>query len=170
MTRARYIPAATAGYPLPSMPIESAWHDNLCVVLCCHNHSSLKSASAVAVFTASLLSESGTSVTLEHFSTWEISADGLRKWTAEVLEPGARMALAGQLPVSGNDHVRRAEAPFDVFLQADLLLHGNERTPAYCPRLKLSSVIAAGGAVRGRAVPVCGRGQCWPCDGRIPYQ
>ena len=33
---------------------------------------------------------------LEHFSTWEISAEELRTWGREVLEPRAKMALSGE--------------------------------------------------------------------------
>lgn len=49
---------------------------------------------------------------LEHFSTWEISADDLRKWTAEVLEPGAKMALAGEGEYKAGDHCRFCRARF----------------------------------------------------------
>ena len=56
---------------------------------------------------------------LEHFSTWEISADGLRKWTAEVLEPGARMALAGAGEYKAGDHCRFCRARFKCRARAD---------------------------------------------------
>lgn len=56
---------------------------------------------------------------LEHFSTWEISADNLRKWTAEVLEPGARMALAGEGEYKAGDHCRFCRARFKCRARAD---------------------------------------------------
>lgn len=56
---------------------------------------------------------------LEHFSTWEISADDLRKWTAEVLEPGARMALAGEGEYKAGDHCRFCRARFKCRARAD---------------------------------------------------
>lgn len=56
---------------------------------------------------------------LEHFSTWEISADDLRKWTAEVLEPWARMALAGEGEYKAGDHCRFCRARFKCRARAD---------------------------------------------------
>lgn len=56
---------------------------------------------------------------LEHFSTWEISAADLRKWTAEVLEPGARMALAGEGEYKAGDHCRFCRARFKCKARAD---------------------------------------------------
>lgn len=56
---------------------------------------------------------------LEHFSTWEISADDLRKWTAEVLEPRARMALAGEGEYKAGDHCRFCRARFKCRARAD---------------------------------------------------
>ena len=56
---------------------------------------------------------------LEHFSTWEISAADLRKWTAEVLEPGARMALAGEGEYKAGDHCRFCRARFKCRARAD---------------------------------------------------
>lgn len=56
---------------------------------------------------------------LEHFSTWEISADDLRKWTAEVLEPGAKMALAGEGEYKVGDHCRFCRARFKCRARAD---------------------------------------------------
>lgn len=56
---------------------------------------------------------------LEHFSTWEISADDLRKWMAEVLEPGARMALAGEGEYKAGDHCRFCRARFKCRARAD---------------------------------------------------
>lgn len=56
---------------------------------------------------------------LEHFSTWEISADDLRKWTAEVLEPGAKMALAGEGEYKAGDHCRFCRARFKCRARAD---------------------------------------------------
>ncbi len=56
---------------------------------------------------------------LEHFSTWEIPADDLRKWTAEVLEPGARMALAGEGEYKAGDHCRFCRARFKCRARAD---------------------------------------------------
>lgn len=56
---------------------------------------------------------------LEHFSTWEISADDLRKWTTEVLEPGARMALAGEGEYKAGDHCRFCRARFKCRARTD---------------------------------------------------
>lgn len=56
---------------------------------------------------------------LEHFSTWEISADDLRKWTAEVLEPGAKMALAGEGEYKAGDHCCFCRARFKCRARAD---------------------------------------------------
>lgn len=56
---------------------------------------------------------------LEHFSTWEISTDDLRKWTAEVLEPGAKMALAGEGEYKAGDHCRFCRARFKCRARAD---------------------------------------------------
>lgn len=49
---------------------------------------------------------------LEHLSTWEISAEELKKWGAEVFEPGANMALAGEGTYSAGDHCRFCKARF----------------------------------------------------------
>ncbi len=50
---------------------------------------------------------------LEHLSTWEISAEELKKWGAEVFEPGANMALAGEGTYSAGDHCRFCKARFN---------------------------------------------------------
>ena len=50
---------------------------------------------------------------LEHLSTWEISAEELKKWGAEVFEPGANMALSGEGPYSAGDHCRFCKARFN---------------------------------------------------------
>jgi hypothetical protein len=50
---------------------------------------------------------------LEHLSTWEISAEELKKWGAEVFEPGAEMALAGEGTYSAGDHCRFCKARFN---------------------------------------------------------
>lgn len=47
---------------------------------------------------------------LEHFSTWEISVEELHRWAAEVLEPKARMALAGEGEYRAGDHCRFCKA------------------------------------------------------------
>ena len=49
---------------------------------------------------------------LEHLSTWEISAEELKKWGAEVFEPGANMALAGEGTYSAGEHCRFCKARF----------------------------------------------------------
>lgn len=49
---------------------------------------------------------------LEHFSTWEISADELKKWGVDVFEPGAKMALAGEGTYSAGDHCRFCKARY----------------------------------------------------------
>ena len=49
---------------------------------------------------------------LEHLSTWEISAEELRKWGSEVFEPGAKMALAGEGTYSAGDHCRFCKARY----------------------------------------------------------
>ena len=50
---------------------------------------------------------------LEHLSTWEIYAEELKKWGAEVFEPGANMALAGEGTYSAGDHCRFCKARFN---------------------------------------------------------
>jgi len=50
---------------------------------------------------------------LEHLSTWEISAEELKKWGAEAFEPGANMALAGEGTYSAGDHCRFCKARFN---------------------------------------------------------
>ena len=50
---------------------------------------------------------------LEHLSTWEISAEELKKWGAEVFEPGAEMALAGKGEYSAGEHCRFCKARFN---------------------------------------------------------
>lgn len=50
---------------------------------------------------------------LEHLSTWEISAEELKKWGAEVFEPGANMALSGEGTYSAGDHCRFCKARFN---------------------------------------------------------
>ena len=50
---------------------------------------------------------------LEHLSTWEISTEELKKWGAEVFEPGANMALAGEGTYSAGDHCRFCKARFN---------------------------------------------------------
>ncbi len=56
---------------------------------------------------------------LEHFSTWEISAEELRKWTEEVLEPGAKLALAGEGEYKAGDHCRFCKARFKCRARAE---------------------------------------------------
>lgn len=50
---------------------------------------------------------------LEHLSTWEISTEELKNWGAEVFEPGANMALAGEGTYSAGDHCRFCKARFN---------------------------------------------------------
>lgn len=56
---------------------------------------------------------------LEHFSTWEMSAEELKKWTAEVLEPGAKLALAGEGEYKAGDHCRFCKARFKCRARAE---------------------------------------------------
>lgn len=56
---------------------------------------------------------------LEHFSTWEMSAEELKKWTVEVLEPGAKLALAGEGEYKAGDHCRFCKARFKCRARAE---------------------------------------------------
>ncbi|MSA03337.1 DUF2800 domain-containing protein [Lactonifactor sp. BIOML-A3] len=59
---------------------------------------------------------------LEHFSTWEISAEELRTWGKEVLEPRAKMALSGEGEFKAGDHCRFCKARFQCRARAEELL------------------------------------------------
>ena len=56
---------------------------------------------------------------LQHFSTWEISAEDLLTWGKEVLEPGAAMALAGVGEYASGDHCRFCKARFTCRKRAE---------------------------------------------------
>ena len=56
---------------------------------------------------------------LQHFSTWEISAEDLLTWGNEVLEPGAAMALAGVGEYASGDHCRFCKARFTCRKRAE---------------------------------------------------
>ena len=47
---------------------------------------------------------------IEHFSTWEISAEDLFSWGKDVFEPGAARALAGEGEFKAGDHCRFCKA------------------------------------------------------------
>lgn len=49
---------------------------------------------------------------IEHFSTWEISAEELLSWGKEVFEPGAAKALSGEGEFMAGDHCRFCKARF----------------------------------------------------------
>lgn len=59
---------------------------------------------------------------LEHFSTWEISAEELRTWGKEVLEPRAKMALSGEGEFKAGDHCRFCKARFQCRARAEEFL------------------------------------------------
>ena len=59
---------------------------------------------------------------LEHFSTWEISAEELRTWGREVLEPRAKMALSGEGEFKAGDHCRFCKARFQCRARAEEFL------------------------------------------------
>lgn len=54
-----------------------------------------------------------------NFSSWEVSVEDLEKWTAEVLEPRARMALAGEGEFKAGDHCRFCRARFTCRARAE---------------------------------------------------
>lgn len=47
---------------------------------------------------------------IEHFSTWEIPAEELRKWGREIFSPAAKMALAGEGEFKAGEHCRFCRA------------------------------------------------------------
>lgn len=49
---------------------------------------------------------------LDHFSTWEISADDLHEWAEAVFEPTAKMALAGEGEFKAGEWCRFCKARF----------------------------------------------------------
>ena len=56
---------------------------------------------------------------IEHFSTWEISAEELLVWGKDVLEPGAAKALAGEGEFKAGDHCRFCKARFTCRARAE---------------------------------------------------
>lgn len=56
---------------------------------------------------------------IEHFSTWEISAEDLFAWGKNVFEPGAAKALAGEGEFKAGDHCRFCKARFTCRARAD---------------------------------------------------
>ena len=56
---------------------------------------------------------------IEHFSTWEISAEELLVWGKDVLEPGAAKALAGEGGFKAGDHCRFCKARFTCRARAE---------------------------------------------------
>lgn len=56
---------------------------------------------------------------LDHFSTWEISAEELLAWGKDVLEPGAAKALAGEGEFKAGDHCRFCKARFTCRARAE---------------------------------------------------
>lgn len=56
---------------------------------------------------------------IEHFSDWEISAEELKVWGKEVLEPGARNALEGIGAFKAGDHCRFCKARFQCRARAE---------------------------------------------------
>ena len=56
---------------------------------------------------------------IEHFSTWEISAEELLAWGKDVLEPGAAKALAGEGECKAGDHCRFCKARFTCRARAE---------------------------------------------------
>ena len=59
---------------------------------------------------------------LDHFSSWEISAEELRSWGREVLEPRAKMALSGAGEFKAGDHCRFCKARFQCRARAEEFL------------------------------------------------
>ena len=59
---------------------------------------------------------------LDHFSTWEISAEELLAWGKDVLEPGAAKALAGKGEFKAGDHCRFCKARFTCRARAEKYL------------------------------------------------
>lgn len=56
---------------------------------------------------------------IEHFSTWEISAEELLSWGKEVFEPGAAKALSGEGKFMAGDHCRFCKARFTCRARAE---------------------------------------------------
>lgn len=56
---------------------------------------------------------------IEHFSDWEISAEELKVWGKEVLEPGARNALEGTGDFKAGEHCRFCKARFQCRARAE---------------------------------------------------
>lgn len=56
---------------------------------------------------------------IEHFSTWEISAEELLVWGKDVFEPGAAKALAGEGEFKAGDHCRFCKARFTCRARAE---------------------------------------------------
>lgn len=56
---------------------------------------------------------------IEHFSTWEISAEELLSWGKEVFEPGAAKALSGDGEFMAGDHCRFCKARFTCRARAE---------------------------------------------------
>lgn len=56
---------------------------------------------------------------IEHFSTWEISAEELLSWGKEVFEPGAAKALSGEGEFMAGDHCRFCKARFTCRARAE---------------------------------------------------
>lgn len=56
---------------------------------------------------------------IEHFSTWEISAEELLTWGKEVFEPGAAKALSGEGEFMAGDHCRFCKARFTCRARAE---------------------------------------------------
>lgn len=56
---------------------------------------------------------------IEHFSTWEISAEELLSWGKEVFEPGAAKALSGEGEFMAGDHCRFCKARFTCKARAE---------------------------------------------------
>lgn len=56
---------------------------------------------------------------IEHFSTWEISAEELLRWGKEVFEPGAERALAGEGQFKAGEHCRFCKARFTCRARAE---------------------------------------------------
>lgn len=56
---------------------------------------------------------------IEHFSTWEISAEELLSWGKEVFEPGAAKALSGEGEFMAGDHCRFCKVRFTCRARAE---------------------------------------------------
>lgn len=56
---------------------------------------------------------------IEHFSTWEISAEELLSWGKDVFEPGAAKALSGEGEFMAGDHCRFCKARFTCRARAE---------------------------------------------------